>query len=119
MTLKKDEVEISTELAEEAKSLVALAFRNGPIETVHAGKTCPTCAGNPEYSHVSDAEMKQTMKGAVNKIYALLWIRTYSPDVYRAVVKAGNRYTLNWDPPEGTQEEREKITRLAQFLGGS
>ena len=31
-------------LAREAKAIVALAFRNGPIEKIHAGKECPTCA---------------------------------------------------------------------------
>jgi hypothetical protein len=33
------------QLAREAKAIVALAFRNGPIEDVHAGKICPTCEG--------------------------------------------------------------------------
>jgi hypothetical protein len=33
-------------VAREAKALVALAFRNGPIEDIHAGKLCPTCHGN-------------------------------------------------------------------------
>lgn len=119
MADKERELVISPELAEEAKSLVALAFRNGPIEDVHAGKTCPTCAGKAEYSHISDSEMKQIMKRAVDKIYALLWVRTYSPKTYREVVKAGNRYTLNWDLPERSKEEIEKITRLAELLGGS
>ena len=45
------------ELATEAKSLVALAFRNGPIEDVHAGQECPVCAGNSEYSRISQDEM--------------------------------------------------------------
>jgi hypothetical protein len=35
---------LDPELAVEAKALVALAFRNGPIEDVHAGKECPTRA---------------------------------------------------------------------------
>ena len=29
-------------LALEAKMIVALEFRNGPIEDLHAGKPCPT-----------------------------------------------------------------------------
>jgi hypothetical protein len=29
-------------VAREAKALVALAFRNGPIENIHAGKDYPT-----------------------------------------------------------------------------
>ncbi len=46
-------------LAREVKALVAMAFRNGPIENVHAGKTCPTCQGKPEYSHITPAEMRE------------------------------------------------------------
>jgi hypothetical protein len=33
-------------LALEAKMIVALAFRNGPIEALHAGKPCPTCSAD-------------------------------------------------------------------------
>jgi hypothetical protein len=33
-------------VAREAKALVALAFRKGPIEDIHAGKLGPTCHGN-------------------------------------------------------------------------
>jgi hypothetical protein len=53
VTSKNRKLTIDSQLAEEAKSLVALAFRNGPIEDVHAGKECPTCAANPEYSHIT------------------------------------------------------------------
>ena len=45
--MPKRNMTLEPELAAEAKSLVALAFRNGPIEDVHAGKKCPNCAGNP------------------------------------------------------------------------
>jgi hypothetical protein len=36
--MPKRKMTLDPELAAEAKSLVALAFRNGPIEDVHAGK---------------------------------------------------------------------------------
>ena len=45
------------QLAREAKAIVALAFRNGPIEDLHAGKPCSTCFGRTEYWHVTDEEM--------------------------------------------------------------
>lgn len=44
-------------LAIEAKAITALAFRNGPIEDLHAGKVCSACGGNPEVSHISGDEM--------------------------------------------------------------
>ena len=53
---------LDPDLAEEAKALVALAFRNGPIEDLHAGRQCTVCSGNQEISHISDEEMKAIMK---------------------------------------------------------
>jgi hypothetical protein len=61
-----------SQLAREAKAIVALAFRNGPIEDVHAGKLCPTCTGKPEYSHITQNEMRMIMRNAVDHMYRLL-----------------------------------------------
>ena len=47
--MPKRKMSLDPELAAEAKSLVALAFRNGPIEDALAGKECPTCTGESEY----------------------------------------------------------------------
>jgi hypothetical protein len=60
------------QMAREAKAIVALAFRNGPIENAHAERPCPTCSGQAGYSRISDAEMKAIMRSAVNNVYALL-----------------------------------------------
>lgn len=72
------------QLALEAKAIVALAFRNSPIEGVHAGKTCPTCAAVPEYSRITDDEIKAIMKSAVSRMYTLLRLKratlTATPD---------------------------------------
>ena len=56
--MPKRQMTLDPKLAAEAKSLVALAFRNGPIEDVHSGKDCPNCSGKSEYSHITQAEMK-------------------------------------------------------------
>jgi len=87
------------QVAREAKAIVALAFRNGPIENVHAGRPCPTCSGQAGYSRVTDAEMKAIMRSAVNKVYALLLLKSSDPDKYESEVQFGERYTLNWDEP--------------------
>ena len=39
--MPKRKMTLDPELATEAKAIVALAFRNGPIEDVHAGKSVP------------------------------------------------------------------------------
>jgi hypothetical protein len=93
MTLEPD-------LAVEAKALVALAFRNGPIEDLHAGRPCTVCSGKREISHISDEEMKAIMKSAVNTLYRPLWQRDRDPVAYDENLALGRRYTLHWDDPE-------------------
>jgi hypothetical protein len=90
----------SQELAREAKALVALAFRNGPIEDVHAGEVCPACKDKPGVSRISDDEMKLIMKNAVNKIYALLQLKASNPDGYAREIAYGARCAARWDAPE-------------------
>ena len=91
---------LDTELTAEAKALVALAFRNGPIEDLHAGRPCAVCSGDREISHITDEEMKAIMKSAVNTIYRLLWLRDSDPVAYKEKLALGIRFTLHWDDPE-------------------
>ena len=97
--MPKRQIRLDLELAAEAKSIVALAFRKGPIEDVHAGKECPNCAGKAEYSHITQAEMKNIMKKAVDTVYKLLWQKQNFPEKYEATIEQGNRYTRLWDEP--------------------
>jgi hypothetical protein len=98
--MTKRKMTLDPELAAEAKSIVALAFRNGPIEDVHAGQECPTCAGKSEYSHIMQAEMKSIMKQGVDTVYRLLWLKKNDPEKYAATIEFGNRYTGFWDEPK-------------------
>lgn len=86
-------------LAREAKAIVAIAFRNGPLEDVHAGKPCPVCEGKQEYSHITDAEMKNIMRTAVNRVFTLLVLRQENPPAFAASLEFGARYTRSWDDP--------------------
>jgi hypothetical protein len=88
------------ELASEAKAIVALAFRNGPIEDVHAGKLCPTCSAAPEYSRLTDDERRVIMKSAVNRIYGLRRLKNGDPGRYAREIAFAARYVTNWDDPE-------------------
>lgn len=88
------------EIAREAKALVALAFRNGPIEEVHAGRPCPTCTGNAGFSRINDEEMKVIIKNAVDQLYALLLLKIDNPYEYERKIHFGERYTSRWDDPE-------------------
>ena len=98
--MPKRQVRLDPQLAAEANSIVALAFRNGPIEDVHAGRECPYCAGKVEYSHITQDEMKKIMKQAVDTVYKLLWLKRNDLEKYKATIEFGNRYTRFWDEPK-------------------
>lgn len=100
---------LNPELAQETKALVALAFRNGPIEDLHAGTRCPQCSGKAEVSHISDEEMKRVMKSAVDTLYRLLWLRVHDPEKYAEQLAFGQRYTLRWDDPEIRKPARNRM----------
>lgn len=92
--------------AREAKAIVALAFRNGPIEQIHAGRSCPTCAGRAGFSRITDDEMKAIMKNAVNHLYELLVLKHEDPVEYESKIQFGERYTARWDEPEMPRKRR-------------
>jgi hypothetical protein len=100
------EMTLDHALAIETKAMVALAFRNGPIEALHAGKPCVVCSGNPAVSHISDEEMKVIMKSAVDTLYRLLWQRENDPKAYLEKLVLGERYTMRWDDPELKEPQR-------------
>jgi hypothetical protein len=102
------ETTLDPELAAEAKSLVALAFRNGPIEEVHAGIGCPTCAGKSEYSHITQAEMKNIMKQAVDTVYKLLWLKRNDPEQYETMIELGS-------DTRGFGTSRKRLGRCEEF----
>lgn len=97
----------SERLAAEAKGIVVLAFRNGPMEAVHAGKRCPTCHGKREYSHITDAEMKAIMKNAVDHVHRLFMLRYSDLAEYERQIVFGLEYARNWDEPELVRSKRK------------
>jgi hypothetical protein len=88
------------EIEREAKGIVLLAFRNGPIEDVHAGRSCPECAGKQGVSRITDEEMKRIMKTAVSRVWTLLRMRDEAPGEYERLLQWASLQTKAWDPPE-------------------
>ena len=81
---------------DEANALAAFAFRNGPIENLHAGKSSPLTA-DPSLSRITDDEMKELMINASQMLAALLVLRDSDPDKYRRFVQDyGLRYCREW-----------------------
>jgi len=91
------------QLAREAKAIVAVAFRNGPIEGIHAGKLCPTCGSQSGYSRITDAGMKAIMKNAVDRVFTLLCLKNQNPKQYEAQIRFGELYTTRWDEPSWSE----------------
>ena len=89
-----------SDLARESKATIAFILRNGPLEDLHAGKTCPICQGKQEYSHVTDDEMRHIMKTAVNRDYKLRVLKKKNPQRYEEEIAFGELYTKQWDDPE-------------------
>jgi hypothetical protein len=88
------------QLAREAKAIVALSHRNGPIEDIHAEQPCPICAGSARYSRISDEEIRLIMRNAVNRVYRLLVLKAENPTEYKRQNRFGERYTRFWDDPD-------------------
>jgi hypothetical protein len=83
-------------LTAQAKAIVSLAFRNGPLEVIHARKWCPTCADDASF--ISDEEMKTLVQYAVDKVYTLLCLRDFDPSSFESMVVTQNfLYTAKWD----------------------
>lgn len=83
-----------------AKAMAVVAFRDGPLEDLHAGKACPTCAGKDGVSHISQAQMKRLMQYAVNWLYTMMMMQRQDPGKFLALVRYGAEIASEWDEPE-------------------
>lgn len=82
---------------DEANALVAWAFRNGPLEDLHAGRSSPLL-DDPDLSRITDAEMKTLMLNACRQLEKLLNLKASHPDEYvRQIQSYNSRYCHNWE----------------------
>ena len=83
-------------LRDEANAIVAYAFRNGPIEDLHAGMPSDLLS-DKELSRITDKEMKQLMISACEKVELLLRLKAKDPKRYSLMVKGYNwMYCRDW-----------------------
>jgi hypothetical protein len=84
-------------LRDEANAIVALAFRNGPIEDLHAGRRSELLS-DPELSRITDDEMKGIMVNACEHVAKLLQLKQDDPEGYYRKLMAYNRtYCRGWE----------------------
>ena len=83
-------------LRDEANALTAIAFRNGFLEDLHAGKFSPVL-NEPGYSRITDEEMKRLMIEASAKLAELLRLKREDPAKYEIFNRDyQRRYCRSW-----------------------
>jgi hypothetical protein len=81
---------------DQANVLTLLAFRNGPIEDLHAGKYSQLLE-DPELSRITDEEMKKLMIAASAKLAELMELRDSDPDAFAQLLSVNWRQVKNWE----------------------
>lgn len=84
-------------IRDETNALVAWAFRNGPLEDLHAGKHSELLE-DPSLSRITDEEMKTLMISACRQLAKLLELKETNPAEYERQMKSYNwRYCRRWE----------------------
>jgi hypothetical protein len=84
-------------LRDEANAIVAYAFRNGPIEQLHAGKYSPLLE-DKSLSRITDEEVKTLMIHACRRVEELLRLKQSNPTEYEARMRDYHfRYCDQWE----------------------
>jgi hypothetical protein len=78
---------------DEANAIVAFAFRNGPLENLHAGEYSADLIENPNLSRITDAEMKQLMLFACEAVEKALRLRDEDPKAYAGFIAMQQWYS--------------------------
>lgn len=102
MTESKDADEFGTPqsseftVRDEANTIVAMAFRNGPLEDLHAGKASELLS-DPSLSRITDNEMKELMINACDMVERLVRQKQDNPQDYDRTMRSYNRqYCWSW-----------------------
>lgn len=92
-------------LRDEANAIVAYAFRNGPLERLHAGASSELLE-NPNLRRITDAEMKELMFNACEHMEKLLRLKHEDPDAYyQKILEFNLQFCHEWErqsPPDQT-----------------
>ena len=81
---------------DEANVLTALAFRNGYLEELHAGKHHPAL-DDPSVSRITDDEMKKLMIGASENLAKMLELKETDIKKYYDMIEWGMQYCRGWE----------------------
>ena len=84
-------------IRDEANAIVAWAFRNGPLEDLHAGEHSELLECD-SLSRITDSEMKEIMLTACKRVETLLRLKSNDPKKYDTIIKGYcYLYCGDWD----------------------
>jgi hypothetical protein len=84
-------------LRDEANAITAYAFRNGPLEDLHAGESSELLS-NPDLSRITDDEMKRLMINASKAVEELLKEKAEDAGAYYwKMMDYNRRYCRGWE----------------------
>ena len=84
-------------LRDEANAIAAWAFRNGPLEDLHAGQPSELL-DDPKNSRITDSEMRTLMLHACEQIESLLILKEQAPMQYKlTVMSCAWMYCRRWE----------------------
>ena len=81
---------------DQANVMTLLAFRNGPIENLHAGQYSALLE-NADLSRITDEEMKTIMIDASTKLAELLALRDSDPEAFAQTLAVNWRQVKKWE----------------------
>jgi len=97
LPIPSEQCDESFTVRDEANALTALAFRNGFIEELHAGKHSPLLE-QPGLSRITDDEMQRLMIEASEKLARMLNLKRRNPNRYDAEIRQyHDRYCGKWN----------------------
>jgi len=90
-------IEKTFSMRDEANAITAFCFRNGMIESIHAGKHSDLLQ-DESISRITDNEMKELMIEASIKLCSLLKLKETEPDKYQMIIREyGSLHCGSWE----------------------
>jgi hypothetical protein len=90
-------------MRELANAFVAMTFRNGMLEDLHAGKDSPLLT-DPSLSRITDREMKKLMIETSAQLAIALCKFFEQPEEFQKWLRLASSYTRHWEREALTDE---------------
>jgi len=97
--------------------LVETCYRNNTsIEQLHSGKSLPKKYLSPEYSRITDEEMKKLNKEIVNNVYTFFYLMVHKPELFNKCCSNPYFFPNGWDQPKLNKQFMKGVKILEKSL---